>query len=221
MKTKKITIILLLCGISCAGQEVDNNMSNMKKETEKIDNLCKVMSDECRIEILNKVDGSLPYLGRHWFTDYLYWLYDSTRNIGITVSEKQINEGRLLRIAEGKIRWELVEAFFGEEYDKPTEMTETEYFFLNNELVKISISKGHTDYNAIPSNYWIVIRQLDLSYQKDTLANKKAFWHVWGSVTEYNEEVAERYMKEWNVSEDTLLKKGGELLEKMITAINK
>lgn len=212
MKMTKITIIILICSISCAGQNMDNKM---KEEIKKIDSLCKAMSDEYKIEITNKIEESVLEQNKGWFPTYLSQLYDTIPNSNIYVSEKQVSEGKLLRIAEGNIRWEWAKAYF-DEYLKPTEMNETEYFFLDNELVKISLFQGFPDYNAIPANYWIVMRQVDLLYQKDILVSKNAFRHVWGSVTEYDEAAAERLMKEWNVSEEMLLQKAEELLKRMI-----
>jgi hypothetical protein len=215
MKTIKITFLLLLGVGLCAGQNIKNN--DMIEKIEKLDSLCRAMSDEYRANVLSSIDRTADPVTRDWFSEYLYWEYNNTETPHITISEKQLDKGKLVRIAEGMFQWKRVKEFdVGDEYNQPTEMNETEYFFLNSELVKISIYKGHTDYNAMPRNYWVVVRQVDLMYQKGKLANKKAYYHVWGSITQYNDEVAEQYMEEWNVGEDMPLQKAGMIYEKLI-----
>ena len=194
---------------SCAQNGLKSNISQI----DYLDTLCLKMSDECRVIPVNyedymayearKVYNEIKY---HWFTEYLYLTYDTVRTPRINVSEKQLKEGKLRRIAEGKLRIEEREGYLGNLYNYPVEMNETEYFFLNNELVKISISKGSTDYNFMPERYWIAVWQLDLLCQKNKVVNRKAYY-CFGDRGQPDNEWIERFVEYLNIDENALIEK--------------
>jgi len=200
---------------------ISSGQNRPKKENLPInylDSLCQIMSDEHRVntarDIVGNENNEIP---RDWYSQYLYKTYYSAETQRINVSEKQFKEGKVLRIAEGTLRWERVKEFgFGDEYNNPTEMSETEYFFLNNELLKISISKGHTDYNARPSYYGVVIRQLDLLCEKSKIVNRKAYWY-----SQLCDECVELYMREFDINENVLIQKAHTFYEKLTSKIKK
>ncbi|MDR0661266.1 MAG: hypothetical protein LBG19_10855 [Prevotellaceae bacterium] len=102
------------------------------------------------------------------FVPYLHNSYYANGKKTRTAAQKQVKEGILLRLAEGKLCIEEVEGFrYKGKYVCPTEMIETEYFFLNNQLVKISFTIGRADYNVLPQNYWIVVSQIDFIYNTE------------------------------------------------------
>jgi hypothetical protein len=182
--------------------------SGQKKDIPQdcLDSLCVAMSDECRGVSMN----TASYISESfsdWFPKYLKETYDTVGTPHINVSEKQLTEGTLRRIAEGKIRIE-ERADFSRTYNYPAEMSETEYFFLNNELVKISVAKGHTDYNFIPSAYWIMVFQLDLLCQKNEIVNRKAYWCSGDkNRTQVEVEKFEYYIRDLDINENALIQK--------------
>lgn len=101
-----------------------------------------------------------------------------------------------------------------EEYRIPAEMSEIEYFFLNGELIKISITKGETDYNALPENYWISMEQLDLIYEKNKLVKKTTYIHLgqWDPSTKASDEWTELFIKHYDINQDTLVERAYELM---------
>jgi hypothetical protein len=190
------------------------DISQILLQPDYLDSLCLAMSKECRAAIVNNIDDNACNLTvNHWFTKYLYWTtYDTTGTPRMNISEKRLKEGVLLRITEGKFRIEEKDGR-GKTYNCPTEMSETEYFFLNNELIKISIVKGYTDYNAIPSNYWIGIRQLDLLCQESKIVKRKAYSYF-GDIIPYKpleEELVELYIKDFDINEEALIQKARKL----------
>jgi len=170
-----------------------------------LDSICQTMSDEYRAKsCIYGGLGSPDGIAGHWFTEYLYLTYDTVETPPVNVSERQLKEGVLLRIAEGRFRIE--KKSYGKTYNCPTKMNETEYFFLNNELVKISIAKGYTDYNSTPALYWITIRQLDLLCQKNEIVNRKAYWYS-GGREQLDDEWVEQSMRDLDINESALIQK--------------
>ena len=206
MRTAAILIFTNICimasSISCGQnwQKIDT------LHPDYLDSLCLTMSDEYRAMPENYTERRIyNALKDYWFTNYLNRTYDTIGTLHTSVSEKQLKEGVLLRITEGKFRIEKGESY-GETYDCPTEMKETEYFYLNNELIKISVTEGSTDYNAIPANYWITVRQLDLLCQKDKIVDRKAY-RYFGDRTELEEEWIEQHVRYLDINENALIQK--------------
>ena len=177
-----------------------------------LDSLCLAMSDECRgmqVHSMDKEVYDINGILNHWFTEYLYLKYDTVGTPRMNVTEKQLKEGTLRRIAEGKFRIEKADSF-GKTFNCPMVMNETEYFFLNNELVKISVTKGYPDYNAIPANYWIVMRQVDLLCQKNKIVNRKAYWYS-GDRIQLEDSEIEQEMDYLEIDENALIQKAQSL----------
>ena len=196
-----------------------NNNNNTAMTNEQLDSLCRTLSDECRATISSKAkdndeDLNIRFLG-NWFPTYLEKAYNTTNAPKIHINEKQLNEGKLLRIAEGSFRIEERVSPYGEvKYLLPVEMSETEYFFLNGELIKISITKGLTDYNALPQNFWIRIEQLDLIYEKDKPVKKAVYSYFgqWNSLSKVSDEWIENFIRHYKINEDTLIERSRILL---------
>ena len=192
-----------------------NNNNNTAMTNEQLDSLCRTLSDECRATILNKIaddDNNIDRKTRHWFPTYLNQAYDTTNAPKIHINEKQLNEGKLLRIAEGSYRIEERESHIhlkGIKFQIPTEMSETEYFFLNGELIKISITKGRTDYNYRPSAYWVIINRLDLIYEKSV---RKAAYTDGGTLSKPSDERIENFIRHYKINEDALIERSRILL---------
>ena len=150
---------------------------------EQLDSLCLAMADEIRSNTLKETASStenIDILQKHDFLQYLHNTYCSNGKKTHTACQKQLKEGTLLRLAEGKLTIEEAEDFRKNRYRTPTSMVESEYFFLNGKLVKISLTIGRTDYNALPKNYWIMVKQIDFVYPPEDF-EKRTIYHV-GSV---------------------------------------
>ena len=174
---KKITIIFALLYTCISSPQAQTTMT-----IDRLDKLCLSMSDEIRAEISAEKTAvtaicTATVMGKHDFLSYLDNAYYANGRKPRTAIQKQVNGGTLLRLAEGKLNIQEVEDFRKDKYPAPTEMVETEYFFLNNHLVKISLTTGRTDYNAMPRNYWVVVNQLDFVYH-DTEPPKKAIYNI-------------------------------------------
>ena len=183
-----------------------------KTTNEQLDSLCREMTDKYRANILKQVannDRNTDRTMRHWFPVYLNKVYDTAQTPEIYISEKRLKNSKLLRIAEGSFSIETREGYMKEEYLIPAEMSETEYFFLNGYLVKISITKGITDYNALPKNYWIRMEQLDLMYEKNKLVKKTAYSHFgqWDISTKVSDEWTELFTKHHDIDEEALIER--------------
>ena len=207
-KTALILIALAVFAGNCNGQ---NKMTN-----EQLDNICREMSDESRAKVLNQIadkDRDADRATSHWFPAYLDITYNTTNASEIQINEKRLNKNKLVRITEGSFRIEVREDRMKEKYRIPTEMNETEYFFLNGELVKISITKGYTDYNALPYNYWFRIHQLDLMFKKNKLVKKAEYIYFgqWDS----SSKVSDEWIETFGIDEDTLIKRAYILNEKV------
>ena len=190
-----------------------NNNNNTAMTNEQLDSLCRTLSDECRATISNKIKDNEQNLNvrffGNWFPTYLNEAYDTTNAPKIYIDEKQLNEGKLLRIAEGSYRTEEKETIFETKYLLPVEMSETEYFFLNGELIKIIITKGRTDYNYLPSAYWVMIDRLDLIYEKSV---RKAAYTDGGTLSKSKDEWIENFIRRYKINEDALIERSRILL---------
>lgn len=148
--------------------------------TEQLDSLCLSISDDVRLNTLSSEITDHIVLVRameNSFVSYLHNAYYTNGKKNCTATQKQVKEGILLRLAEGELSIEEIEDFhYKGKYVCPTEMVEKEYFFLNNQLAKISITIGRTDYNVLPRNYWIIVSQLDFIYYA-TKPEKKAIYY--------------------------------------------
>ena len=173
---------ILLCGIS-----ITPCLAQVMITTKQINRICLSLSDEVRRNTpTEKIDSAVPApisdLSFN-FVRYLHNAYYAKERKTRTATKTQLPQGTLLRLAEGKLIIEQVEDellrvepyTYPTEYMYPTEMVETEYFFLNNRLVKISVTIGHADYNVIPSNYWIIVSQIDFSYHKTEPSTKTIY----------------------------------------------
>lgn len=160
--------------------------------TEQIDSLCLSISDEikrCSVPTetdLTKISASdlkVAKVAKHPFVSYLYNVYYIDDRKNRTAIQEQVGDETLLRLTEGKLHIEEAEDFryrMGK-YLLPAEMMETEYFFLNEQLVKISQTIGRTDYNVYPQHYWIIVSQLDFVYH-DTGSEKKSIYRISSSM---------------------------------------
>ena len=189
-----------------------------KMTNEQLDSLCREMTDKYRATFLDRkaLENRLFYISnsdktmRHWFPVYLSKVYDTVNAPGIHISEKRLENSKLLRIAEGRFRIETREGYLKREaYRIPAEMSETEYFFLNGGLVKISITKGATDYNALPENYWFQINQLDLMYEKNKVVKKAAYFYFdqWDLSTKVSDEWTALFTKHHDIDEEALIER--------------
>ena len=190
-----------------------NNNNNTAMTNEQLDSLCRTLSDECRATISNKIKDNdenlnVRFFG-NWFPTYLDKAYNTTNAPKIYIDEKQLNEGKFLRIAEGSYRTEEKETIFETKYLLPVEMSETEYFFLNGELIKIIITKGRTDYNYLPSAYWVMIDRLDLIYEKSV---RKAAYTDGGTLSKSKDEWIENFIRRYKINEDALIERSRILL---------
>ena len=190
-----------------------NNNNNTAMKNEQSDSLCRTLSDECRATISNKIKDNdenlnVRFFG-NWFPTYLDKAYNTTNAPKIYIDEKQLNEGKFLRIAEGSYRTEEKETIFETKYLLPVEMSETEYFFLNGELIKIIITKGRTDYNYLPSAYWVMIDRLDLIYEKSV---RKAAYTDGGTLSKSKDEWIENFIRRYKINEDALIERSRILL---------
>ena len=190
-----------------------NNNNNTAMTNEQLDSLCRTLSDECRATISSKAKDNdenlnVRFFG-NWFPTYLDKAYNTTNAPKIYIDEKQLNEGKFLRIAEGSYRTEEKETIFETKYLLPVEMSETEYFFLNGELIKIIITKGRTDYNYLPSAYWVMIDRLDLIYEKSV---RKAAYTDGGTLSKSKDEWIENFIRRYKINEDALIERSRILL---------
>lgn len=203
------TALALLCFNSCSSQ------TQTTMTIQQLDSLCFSLSDEARTSIFSDIIDSIDYAiikSKHEFISYIDKAYYNGRKLQ-TATLKQIKEGTLLRLAEGKLCIKEVDDFRGLKYPLPTEMVETEYFFLNNQLVKISVTIGRTDYNVMPQNYWVIVNLLDFVYHK-TEPPQKAIYQISsirpGSRNLYpanvidNNEWREQLMNAANITEEQL-----------------
>jgi len=198
--------------------------TKLKKNLSRDDigTMCRTMSDEYRSNILNKIpppiNEEFDKATSHWFPAYLNEAYNSTDIPEIHINEMRLNEHKLLRIAEGKFRIEEGDGYMkGEKYRIPAEMSETEYFFLNGKLIKIVITKGETDYNALPQNYWITMRQLDLIYEEDKLIKKTAYFYLdqWYPSAKRDDWI-ESFIKYNNINVDILIERAYFLMNELV-----
>ena len=197
-----ICTLSFFCLTSCPAQ----------KETvmtvEQIDSLCMFMTDEVRHDSISIADRRenikekiekmrITRIRDDSFVLYLYNTGYTDDKQTYTATKKQVKEGILLRLAEGKLCIEEAEDFLHKsKYFLPTEMEETEYFFMNEQLVKISLTKGHTDYNVSPQAYWILVNQIDFVYHTIE-PEKKAIYYFYHPIHRKQYPVNVLTEKEW------------------------
>ena len=201
---KSIIISFVAAAFTCGAQT--------KMTSEQLDSLCRTMTDEYRTKILSTIANNERDTDRttsHWLPVYLNKAYDTENAPEIHISKKSLKKNKLLRIAEGSFRIEVKESYMKEEFRIPAVMNEIEYFFLNGELIKISITKGATDYNALPQNYWFQFNQLDLMYEKNKLVKKTAYFYFdqWNLSTKVSDEWTELFTKHHNIDEEALIER--------------
>lgn len=215
-----IALILLLV-TSC------NSKAQVAMTTEQqLDSLCQAMSDEYRLSIPMEITDGTDIIAKNErlnnsFISYLHNAYYTSGKKTLTAVKKQVESGKLLRLAEGKLAIEEVEDFRNDKYIAPVDMVETEYFFLDGKLIKVSVTFGRTDYNALPRNYWIMVNQIDFVYNNTKLA-KATIYHVNNHIpltyrsilptnVMSNDEWREMVMNYANITEEKLRAKAYEL----------
>lgn len=181
--------------------------------SKQLNYLCDKMDAEITSAILKTKDSIAPSsasfafnrMDTYPFLRYLSVLYKDSKQI-FYLNTNTVN-GELVRISEGLIDTATINLG-----SYPENMLETSYYFLNNQLVRICVSKGVLDYNSHPALFYnVYVYSSVFIFKNDKLAKLQSFIEKDGKKETLSQQVQSNWKEDTSLDDNMLKERAFEL----------